>query len=182
METRETYNASLISCDMRILGITTIVWLLASIYAVRTAPIGPEQPEWLWTGLGIPAIFVFGCFAVWCGANFHREYGLKYKINFVLFGLPIVVCIAIWSGLSFSRDEYVAKLQTDITGVVVEKYRSRNHAAPSIRIKTDANRVIELDGVVYPVWQKVAVGDQIQKQPWSAYANINGQNRLLIER
>jgi hypothetical protein len=66
-----------------------------------------------------------------------------------------------WSYVRFTTEDY---LSLDFSsGVVVEKYRSRNHGYLSIRVQVAGRGTLEVEGVSPASWDKVSVGARVSK-------------------
>lgn len=148
---------------------------------MRFAPIGPEQPE-VWFFLYAPVFPLFGILAVMIGIRAKQDTPTKRTKAILSMCLIPLLCLPTLATLQYNRDSYVQKLRLQIDGSVVEKYRSRNHAAPSLRIQSATGDVSELDGILTEAWKEISVGDQIQKTSWSESAVINGRPTHLITR
>jgi hypothetical protein len=68
-------------------------------------------------------------------------------------------------------------------GVIVEKYRSNNHQAPTLVVRNRGDGMsVKLEGVRAATWDRAAVNDRLEKQPGRSDARLNGGPVELVLR
>jgi hypothetical protein len=111
-------------------------------------------------------IYVFTVFFKRTTANIVRCVAL-----FIAFG---VVCIA-----SSRRSDEVRQLKWTFDGSVVKKFKSNNHGAKTLEIKGVGGGNYEFVNDAF--WEAAKPGDRIVKERYSAYAELNGEKRIIIQ-
>jgi len=83
---------------------------------------------------------------------------------------------------AFSRVLHAQHLAEDLEGLVVYKYRSRNHAQPTI-VVSGSHGKDTLEGVYLPAWDVISSGKSMLKKPaWSAFGTIDGVSYRIVQR
>jgi hypothetical protein len=67
-------------------------------------------------------------------------------------------------------------------GVIVEKYRSTNHLAPTLVVRNADATPIKLEGVSEAVWSRATLGDRLVKEPGRSDGRLNGETQELVLR
>jgi hypothetical protein len=83
-----------------------------------------------------------------------------------------------WSG----RVIWATKMAWSCDGVIVERYRSRNHQAPTLVVQNRDGTRSHLEGVSTAVWEKAAGQDRLRKDSGHADAQLNDQPVQLVLR
>jgi hypothetical protein len=101
----------------------------------------------------------------------------KPLLVFVL--LPLMVGVMMpWT----SRVHWVTKLAWSCDGVIVEKYRSHNHQAPTLVVRNHNGSLTTLEGISAAVWGRAAAEDRLRKESGRADAQLNQQTVELVLR
>jgi hypothetical protein len=93
--------------------------------------------------------------------------------------LPLMVGVLFpWTG----RVTWAHKMAQSCDGVIVEKYRSNNHLAPTLVVRNGDGTRTKLEGVSGATWERAAVDDRLRKEAGRGDGRLNGQVVELVLR
>jgi hypothetical protein len=80
------------------------------------------------------------------------------------------------------RVVWAGKMAWSCDGVVIEKYRSTNHRAPTLVVQDRDATPVKLEGVSEAVWTRAGPADRLIKEPGQSDALLNGETVELVLR
>jgi hypothetical protein len=93
--------------------------------------------------------------------------------------LPFLIGVLFpWTG----RVNWAGKMAWSCDGVIVEKYHSDNHRAPTLVVRNADGTQTKLEGVSAAVWARAATADRLRKEAGHADGLLNGQGVGLVLR
>jgi hypothetical protein len=183
-KTRMVYLAMAILC----FSLSISLWIL---------PFSPSVPES--TLAGSTVFLGFGLVLYWAALSFigsvtiqPPDYPAAAVLAFLTLGCAFV------TGISATfRGDAASQIAAEFEGVVAKKYVEGNRGGCLIldghgtNVNSSAGGMwgqqrqtadgFVYEGVNWPVWQEVQIGDHIQKEAFSPYAQINGKRVIFVE-
>jgi hypothetical protein len=123
-------------------------------------------------GIGLPA---------YCIAHAARGDYRPRRSDVVVMGLFVLFC-AVLLFPYIGRNQQAELLRLQFDGKVIRKYHSDNHQIESIRVRSEDEAVVVMEGVEYATWVALQGDDHLTKSAWSPYARLNGKPVRLVPR
>jgi uncharacterized membrane protein YuzA (DUF378 family) len=100
--------------------------------------------------------------------------GCLYAFSVFVF-LPLVLFT------SAMRAYQAGEIASSYDGIVTAKYRSSNHAAPSIELIADSGETTTVEGVDLPAWNAIVEKrSHVAKPAWSVFGQVDGKPFRLV--
>lgn len=131
-----------------------------------------EQVAGAWILVGGNILLLFSiAFSLRVGRPYDAQFGLAVVLLLML----SVATIALTS----TRRYELGRLAWQCEGPILAKYRSKDHGIGSLVVGGSKGGTFE--GVWWPEWSELKIGDHIEKRSMDPYGYINGARVRLVE-
>jgi F0F1-type ATP synthase membrane subunit c/vacuolar-type H+-ATPase subunit K len=135
----------------------------------------PLIPNWPYVGLIclVASIVVGGVYTALARRHLKRPTLINPNCLFRAFPIWLSVFTLGWSLVRLMTEKYPSLAFSE--GVVVEKYRSKNHGYLSVRVEVAGRGILVVEGISPASWDAVSAGSRVSKHCGTSDIAVDGR-------